>query len=143
MKYDRVRKTKAGGFTLIEVLVSIALLFMTIGAVFYFYSHMMDNHSRLKEKYKVLRIAREFVDSLVFGHNPAMLSAKSGSKAVENYLLAWNIYPSGEPKELLFTSGIPPMVQLKRVHLQIFKKGTSRAILELQFLVNTIFEPGK
>jgi prepilin-type N-terminal cleavage/methylation domain-containing protein len=131
------------GFTLIEVLVSITILFLVIAAVFYFYSHLMDNQVKLKEKYTILRIGREFVDSLIFGNDPEMLASSRGQREERDFVLRWNIYPAEDERAVLFTSGVAPMAQLNRVHLEIIKKDTGKSVLDLHFLVNTISPAGK
>ncbi|UCH94033.1 MAG: type II secretion system protein [Candidatus Aminicenantes bacterium] len=131
------------GFTLIEVLVSITILFLVIASVFYFYSHLMDNQAKLKEKYKILRMGKEFVDSFIFGSDPEILSITGGQREVEDFILRWNIYPAEDERAVLFTSGVAPMAQLKRVHLEIIKAETGKSVLDLHFLVNTISPAGK
>ena len=131
------------GFTLIEVLVSITILFLVIGAVFYFYSHLMDNQAKLKEKYTILRIGKEFVDSFIFGNDPEMLAGSGGKREERDFVLRWNIYPAEDERAVLLTSGVAPMAQLKRVHLEIIKKDTGKSVLDLHFLVNTISPAGK
>ena len=147
---------RSHGFTLIEVLVSITILFLVIkashilvvvvlviAAVFYFYSHLMDNQAKLKEKYTILRIGKEFVDSFIFGNDPDMLARSGGQREERDFVLRWNIYPAEDERAVLFTSGVAPMAQLKRVHLEIIKKDTGKSVLDLHFLVNTISPAGK
>lgn len=131
------------GFTLIEVLVSITILFLVIGAVFYFYSHLTDNQVKLKEKYAILRIGKEFVDSFIFGNEPDILARSGGQREERDFVLRWNIYPAEDERAVLFTSGVAPMAQLKRVHLEIIKKNTGKSVLDLHFLVNTILPAEK
>ena len=131
------------GFTLIEVLVSITILFLVIGAVFYFYSHLMDKQEKLKEKYTILRIGKEFVDSFVFGNNPDMLAGGGGQREERDFVLRWNIYPVEDERAVLFTSGVAPMAQLKRVHLEIIHKDTGNSVLDLHFFVNTVLPAKK
>ena len=130
------------GFTLIEVIVSIAILFLAIAAVFYFYSNLMDNQTKLKEKYVILRISREFVDSMVFSNDPYMTERKSGRREAEGFILDWKINPAEEKRDVLFTSGLAPVAQLQRVHLEVIKKKTGKKVLDLHFLLNTISTPG-
>jgi prepilin-type N-terminal cleavage/methylation domain-containing protein len=136
-------KRRSEGFTLIEVLISITILFLVIGAVFYFYSQLMDNQAKLKEKYTILRIGKEFVDSFIFGNDPDMLARSGGQREERDFILHWNIYPAEDERAVLFTSGVAPMAQLKRVHLEIIKKDTGNSVLDLHFLVNTISPAGK
>lgn len=136
-------KRRSEGFTLIEVLVSITILFLVIGAVFYFYSQLMDNQAKLKEKYTILRIGKEFVDSFIFGNDPDMLARSGGQREERDFILRWNIYLAEDERAVLFTSGVAPMAQLKRVHLEIIKKDTGKSVLDLHFLVNTISPAGK
>lgn len=131
------------GFTLIEVVVSITLLFMVVAAVFYFYSNLMDNQGKFKEKYALLRISREFVDSFVFSSDRAEAMQKGGRIIVEGFILRWRVSPVEKKREVLYSSGMPPMAQLHRVHLQIFKKQGGKQLLELKFLANIIFPPGE
>lgn len=131
------------GFTLIEVIIAIAVLFLAVASVFYFYSNLMDNQAKLKEKYTILRISREFVDSLVFS-NDFDVTGKGkgrGRREAGGFILAWDIYPAEEKREILFTSGIAPLAQLNRVHLQVIKKETGKRVLELHFLINSISAP--
>lgn len=134
---------RSHGFTLIEVLVSITILFLVIGAAFYFYSQLMENQVKLKEKYTILRIGKEFVDAFVFGNNPEMLALSGGQREERDFVLRWNIYPVEDERAVLFTSGVAPMAQLKRVHLEIIKKDTGKSVLDLHFFVNTISPAGK
>jgi prepilin-type N-terminal cleavage/methylation domain-containing protein len=135
--------TPINGFTLIEVLISITILFLVIGAVFYFYSHLMDNQARFREKYTILRIGKEFVDSFIPGNDPGMLAGSGGQREERDFVLRWNIYPVEDERAVLFTSGVAPMAQLKRVHLEIIKKKTGKSVLDLHFLVNTVLPAGK
>jgi prepilin-type N-terminal cleavage/methylation domain-containing protein len=134
---------RSHGFTLIEVLVSITILFLVIGAAFYFYSQLMENQVKLKEKYTILRIGKEFVDAFVFGNNPEILAVSGGQREERDFVLRWNIYPAEDERAVLFTSGVAPMAQLKRVHLEIIKKDTGKSVLDLHFFVNTISPAGK
>jgi prepilin-type N-terminal cleavage/methylation domain-containing protein len=136
-------KRRSAGFTLIEVLVSITILFLVIGAAFYFYSQLMENQVKLKEKYTVLRIGKEFVDAFVFGNDPDRLVRSGGQREERDFVLRWNIYPVEDERAVLFTSGVAPMAQLKRVHLEIIKKDTGKSVLDLHFFVNTISPAGK
>ncbi|MCP5048975.1 MAG: type II secretion system protein [bacterium] len=138
----KTKRSRAGGFTLIEVVVSIALLFMVVAAVFYFYSNLMDNQGRIKEKYALLRIAREFVDSFAFSGGGG-LNMDGGRREIEGFMLMWTSEPAEDEREVLFSSGVLPVAQLKRVHLQIFNKMTRQQVLELDFLLNTISRPGE
>jgi prepilin-type N-terminal cleavage/methylation domain-containing protein len=130
------------GFTLIEVLLAITLLFMVISAVFYFYSNLMENQGKIKEKYALLRTAREFVDSLVFSGDRGLTLGSGGKRETDRFLLRWKIYPAEKPREVIYSSGMAPTAQLKRVHVQFFRKETKRQVLELHFLVNAIYPPG-
>jgi type II secretory pathway pseudopilin PulG len=131
------------GFTLIEVIIAITILFLVIGSIFYYYSQVMENQAKLKEKYRILRIAREFVDSMVFSNDTVMLAMTEGKSEIEDFQLRWHVYPVEDGREVLFTSGILPLAQLKRVHLEIIKKGTGKSVLDLHFLLNTISSPTK
>jgi prepilin-type N-terminal cleavage/methylation domain-containing protein len=133
---------KKDGFTLIEVIIAIAVLFLAIAAVFYFYSNLMGNQAKLKEKYTILRISREFVDSVVFSGDLAVRARNKGRREAEGFILKWDIYPAEEKREVLFTSGIAPLAQLNRVHLEVIKKATGKRVLELHFLLNNISSPG-
>ena len=134
---------KKRGFTLIEVIVSITILFLVVAAVFYFYSHLMDNQARLKEKYRILRIGKEWVDSFIFGNNQELLAVKKGQRQIEDFILLWEMNPIEDGREVLFTSGLAPLAQLQLVHLKLLKKNTGKSVLDLNFLVNTISPPEK
>jgi len=133
---------KSKGFTLIEVIISITVLFLAVASVFYFYSNLMNNQEKLKEKYTILRITREFVDTLIFSNDPDMTDKNSGRLESEGFILKWDIYPAGEKRDVLFTSGLQPQAQLKRVYLEVIKKETGKKVLDLHFLKNTISMPG-
>ena len=92
------------GFTLIEVILAITLLFMVIAAVFYFYSNLMENQGKIKEKYALLRTAREFVDSIVFSGDRGLALESGGKRETDRFLLRWKIIPGGrtEGGDLLF-----------------------------------------
>ena len=134
---------KDNGFTLIEVIVSITILFLVVASVFYFYSHLMDNQAKLKEKYRVLRIGKECVDSFIFGNDPGLLTVKKGRREIEDFILLWEMNPVEDGREVLFTSGLAPLAQLQLVHLELLKTNTGNNVLDLHFLVNTISPSGK
>ena len=134
---------KSKGFTLIEVIISIAVLFLAIASVFYFYSNLMNNQAKLKEKYTILRVTREFVDSFIFSNDPDLTNKNSGQMEAEGFVLKWDIYPADEKKDILFISGLPPQAQLNRVYLQIVKKETGKKVLDLHFLKNITSTPGR
>jgi prepilin-type N-terminal cleavage/methylation domain-containing protein len=131
------------GFTLIEVIISITILFLVVASVFYFYSHLMDNQARLKEKYRVLRIGKEWVDRFVFGNEPELLAVRKGQREVEDFILLWEINPVEEERDVLLTSGIAPLAQLQLVHLELLQKRTGKSVFNLHFLVNIITPPGR
>lgn len=127
------------GFTLIEVIISVVILFMTVAAVFHFYSQRIDNHMRIKEKYNQIRIAREFVDTMI--NDPQLAIDEKGRNETEAYTLQWHAYPIEEKREVVFSSGKRPTAQLKRIHLDIVSKTSSHTQLSLDFLVNVIAPP--
>jgi prepilin-type N-terminal cleavage/methylation domain-containing protein len=129
------RKTKQKGFTLIEVVVSVALFAMVMGAVFYFYSNSMTNQTKLREKYTLLRVSREFVDSFI---NYNTREQKKGLDEKEGFLLEWTMTPIEEKKDVIFASGVPPTAQLNLVHVNVIKKESKQTALQLDFLVNAI-----
>jgi hypothetical protein len=114
---------------------------MAVAAVFYFYSQSMEHQAKLKEKYRILRIGKQFVDSYIFSTDPEKLTMTDGKREVEDFILQWNVYPVEDEREVIFTSGLLPLAQLKRVHLEIIKKTTGKSVLDLHFLVNTISPP--
>lgn len=126
---------KEKGFTLIEVLVSVALFAMIMGAVFYFYSNSMTHQAKLKEKYTLLRISREFVDSFINYNNHKQ---SNGLDEKEGFLFEWTMTPIEEKKDIIFSSGIPPTAQLNVVHVNVIKKESKQNVLNLDFLVNAI-----
>jgi len=134
---------KNKGFTLIEVLVSITILFLVIAAVFYFYYHSMDNQVKLKEKYRVMRISKEFIESFIFGNDWDLSVINQGQEEVEDFILQWNSYPIQDARDVILTSGVAPKAQLKRVHLRVIKKETGKSVLDLHFLVNTVIPPSE
>jgi prepilin-type N-terminal cleavage/methylation domain-containing protein len=134
---------KDKGFTLIEVIVAITILFLVVASVFYFYSNLMENQAKLKEKYRILRIGKEWVDSFIFGNDPELLMVKKGQRKVEDFILRWEMHPVEDGREVLFTSGIAPLAQLQLVHLELLKTNTGNNVLDLHFLVNTISPPEK
>jgi prepilin-type N-terminal cleavage/methylation domain-containing protein len=131
----------AKGFTLIEVVVSITIFAMVMVSVFYFFSNSMNNQEKLKEKYTILRISREFIDTFIEGWNRA--DGLKGSQEKENFILAWDMTPVEEPKDLLFSSGRAPVVQLNLVRLRVVKIETEETVLDLDFLVNTISDKAR
>jgi type II secretory pathway pseudopilin PulG len=133
---------QAPGFTLLEVIIAIALLFMVVAAVFYFYGNLMANQGKIKEKYKLLRISRAFVDSFVFRGQASIPGQQKGRLEKEGFILLWNIFPVENKREVLFSSGVVPMAQLNRVHLEILKKENRSRVMELNFLVNVFSKPG-
>ncbi|MCP4150048.1 MAG: type II secretion system protein [bacterium] len=136
MKKSALNKTHNQGFTLIEVIVAITLFTMVIGAVFYFYSNYMNNQAKLKERYAVMRISRDFIDAFI--SDPANIDSPGGTEEIEGFILDYQLYPAGKKEEVLLTSGRPPMAQLKVVHLQVIQKNTGKNLLDLHFLYNTI-----
>jgi prepilin-type N-terminal cleavage/methylation domain-containing protein len=134
-------EAKKSGFTLIELILAITILFMAVAAVFYFYSQSLEHQAKLKERYRVLRIGKQFVDSYIFSTDPEKLTMTDGKREVEDFILQWNVYPVEDEREVIFTSGVLPLAQLKRVHLEIIKKTTGKSVLDLHFLVNTISPP--
>ncbi len=136
------QKNQARGFTLLEVIIAISLLFMVVAAVFYFYGNLMENQGKIKEKYKLLRVSRAFVDSFVFRGRASIPGQQKGQLEEEDFILKWNTFPIENKREVLFSSGEAPMAQLKRVHVEIFKKGKGNRVMELQFLVNVFSNPG-
>lgn len=134
---------KDNGFTLIEVILAITLLFMVVAAVFYFYSNLMDNQGKIKEKYILLRVAREFVDSFVFTQDRGLALQKRGRREIEGYILEWRIAAAEPPREVVYSSGIAPTAQLKRVYVRFIKKDTGNQVLDLHFFVNAVYPPGK
>jgi len=130
------------GFTLIEVVVATTLLFMVTGAVFYFYSNLMDRQGKIKRKYIVLRLAREFMDGFVFNHQQLPRYAPGGKSEREGFRLEWNTAPAEQAREVLYSSGLPPMAQLHRVNCRIINLESGNQVMELNFLVNIIFKPG-
>lgn len=152
MKPPRARRTQNNtayrdpqhggkGFTLIEVVVAITIFALVMTAVFYFFSNSMNNQEKLKEKYTILRISREFIDTFIEGWNRS--EGMKGSQEKENFILAWDMTPVEEPKDLLFSSGRAPIVQLNLVRLHVIKKETNEPVLDLDFLVNTISDTAR
>lgn len=129
------RKTKANGFTLIEVVVSVALFAMVMAAVFYFYSNSMTNQAKLKGKYTLLRVSREFVDSFI---NYNTREQKKGLDEKEGFLLEWTMTPIEEKKDVIFASGVPPTAQLNRVHVNVINKESKQTVLQMDFLANAV-----
>lgn len=123
------------GFTLVEVVVSVALFAMVMGAVFYFYANSMTNQAKLKEKYTLLRVSREFVDSFI---NYNSREQSKGLDEKEGFLLEWTMTPIEEKKDVFFASGVPPTAQLNLVHVNVIKKESKQTVLNLDFLVNAI-----
>ncbi|MDQ1354686.1 MAG: hypothetical protein QG657_4995 [Acidobacteriota bacterium] len=134
-----MKKTKIAanekGFTLVEVVVSVALFAMVMGAVFYFYANSMSNQAKLKEKYTMLRISREFVDSFI---NYNTREQKKGLDEKEGFLLEWSMSPVEEKKDVIFSSGVLPTAQLNRVHVNVINKESKQTVLQMDFLVNAV-----
>ena len=128
---------------MIEVILAITLLFTVIAAVFYFYSNLMGNQEKVKEKYTLLRVAREFVDSFVFTQDRGLAMQKKGRREIEGFILKWNTYPAEEPREVIYSSGIAPTAQLKRVYVRFFKKESNQQVYDMLFLVNVVYPPGR
>lgn len=127
--------TNENGFTLVEVVVSVALFAMVMGAVFYFYANSMSNQAKLKEKYTLLRVSREFVDSFI---NYNTREQTKGLDEKEGFLLEWTMTPVEEKKDVIFASGVPPTAQLNLVHVNVINKESKQTALQLDFLVNAI-----
>ncbi|MCU0288624.1 MAG: type II secretion system GspH family protein [Acidobacteria bacterium] len=133
MKNKKV--TKENGFTLVEVVVSVALFALVMGAVFYFYANSMTNQAKLKEKYILLRVSREFIDSFI---NYSTKKQSKGLDEKEGYLFEWTMSPIEEKKDIIFASGIPPTAQLNMVHVNVIHKESKQTVLNLDFLANAI-----
>ncbi|MCP4217096.1 MAG: type II secretion system protein, partial [bacterium] len=130
------RRHKAGGFTLIEVVIAITIFAMVAGAVFYFYSNQVDNQIKLKEKYSLMRLTRQFIDTFTGDENNRNI--ENGSTEMEDYVFEWTLHAVEKPREVRMTSGLAPLAQLKLVHLQVFRKKNGGQVLSLDFLFNTI-----
>ncbi len=107
-----------------------------MGAVFYFYSNQANHQEKLKEKYTVIRLARQFVDNVI--NDASNRYGESGSEETEGFILEWKRYPAEDRRDIVLSSGLPPQTQLHLVHLQVFKKETGNNVLELHFLRNRI-----
>lgn len=129
------KESSENGFTLVEVVVSVALFAMVMGAVFYFYANSMTNQAKLKEKYTLLRVSREFVDSFI---NYNTREQSKGLDEKEDFLLEWTMTPVEEKKDVIFASGVPPTAQLNLVHVNVIKKESKQTVLNLDFLVNAV-----
>lgn len=131
-----MKNNRPSGFTLIEVIISIAIFSIVMVAVFYFYSNTMNNQEKIREKYTILRISREFIDS--FTANTENWVTPKGSQDKENFILQWEMNPVEDGKEIIFTSGRAPVARLHMVHLWVIKKETGNAVMELDFLYNHV-----
>jgi len=121
---------KDRGFSLLEVLISIVILSSIVISVFYFYSGTIGNHKKLNEKYKLFRISREFIDNFQETEN-------SGKEEREGFLLRWESFPIEESRKLMRAEGgINSFLQLKLVHLEIFRKSNKKNLLSLNFIHN-------
>ncbi len=129
-------KTSESGFTLIEVIVAIVIFSMVMAAVFYFYSNAIDNQGKLREKYTILRISRQFVDSFTAGAVP--WDGRRGQQDMGDFVMDWKMFPVEDGREVVFTSGRPPLAQLNVVRLRVIKKETNLQVYSLDFLFNTI-----
>jgi len=132
---DTTKETNENGFTLVEVVVSVALFAMVMGAVFYFYANSMSNQAKLKEKYTLLRVSREFVDSFI---NYNTREQTKGLDEKEGFLLEWTMTPVEEKKDVIFSSGVPPTAQLNMVHVNVINKASKQTALQMEFLVNAV-----
>lgn len=124
---------------MIEVIVAIVILFMAVSAVLYFYSQRMESQQRIKEKYRLIRTAREFVDTFI--NDKTMADEENGQRETADFIITWKVFPAEEEKEIIFSSGRRPVAQLKRVHLEFTAKATGNRVLDLHFLINTISPP--
>jgi prepilin-type N-terminal cleavage/methylation domain-containing protein len=118
------------GFSLLEVLISILILSLIVLSVFYFYSGIIGNQQKLNERYKILRISREFIDNFREIKN-------YGKEEREGLLLEWEAFPIEEPRKMMRSAGgLDRFLQLKLVHLEILRKSNKKSLLSLNFVYN-------
>jgi prepilin-type N-terminal cleavage/methylation domain-containing protein len=118
------------GFTLIEVLASITILFLVLATVFYYFSGSMRSQQKLSQKYILLRISREFIDNFNYTRDRGRLEK-------EGYILDWQCYPLEKSRVYLdvMNSGSLEM-QLKLIHLDVFPIQNSQNKLSINFIYN-------
>ncbi len=120
------------GFTLIEVLVSITLFFITMVSVFHYFSNHIQNHNKISEKYKILRITKDFIDSFKWS-TPLQ---KEGTSNIEEYVIKWKMFPIEDKRRVLNTSGRLTYFQLSLVKMSLINKNSKKQLYKTSFLVN-------
>ena len=120
------------GFTLLEVVIAIMIFMIVMVAVFQYFSGMMNHQEKIKEKYRLIRVARETIDS--FLNTPD--GAESGSIEKEGFLLKWEIFPAEDKRRIPYTGGATTFAQLKLVHLTILRGRGREEVARYDFLVN-------
>lgn len=121
---------KDKGFSLLEVLISVIILSSIVVSVLYYFSGTIDNQKKLIEKYKILRICREFIDNFQEKEN-------SGKEEKEGILLEWEVFPVEEARKLIgIGRGINTFLQMKLVHVEIFRVSNRKKLLSLNFITN-------
>ena len=120
------------GFTLIEVLVSIILFLMVITSVFYYFSNLIQNHSKINEKYKILRITKGFIDSFKWD----IPVKKRGLWNNENYIIEWEKHPVEDKRKILYTSVGVRYIQLNLVKMNVLRKSSKKNLYTTNFLIN-------
>ena len=120
------------GFTLLEVVIAIMIFMIVMVAVFQYFSGMMNHQEKIKEKYRLIRVARETIDS--FLNNPP--TEESGSVEKEGFLIQWEIFPAEDKRRIPYTGGAATFAQLKLVHLQVLSARDRDELARYDFLIN-------
>ncbi len=123
---------KQRGFTLLEVVIAIMIFMLVMVAVFQYFSGMMNHQEKLKEKYRLIRVARETIDSFLDNS----VTAESGSQEKEGFLINWEIFPAEDKRRIPYTGGATTFAQLQLVHLTIRKSGDRKELAVYDFLIN-------
>lgn len=120
------------GFTLLEVVIAIMIFMIVMVAVFQYFSGMMNHQEKIKEKYRLIRVARETIDS--FLNNSAV--SETGSFEKEGFLVKWEIFPAEDKRRIPYTGGATTFAQLKLVHLTILRERSREEVARYDFLIN-------
>jgi len=120
------------GFTLLEVVIAIMIFMLVMVAVFHYFSGMMNHQEKLREKYRLIRVAREAIDHFI----GEPVQEASGSWQKEDFVVRWETFPAEDKRRIPYTVGATSFAQLKLVHLTITRAGTQTQLASYDFLIN-------
>ncbi len=131
-RFQAAGNTAGRGFTLIEVVIAIMIFMLVMVAVFHYFSGMMSHQEKLKEKYRLIRVAREAIDSFL----DKSAVEESGSWEKEGFLIKWEAFPAEDKRRIPYTAGATAFAQLKLIHLTIHTAGERTLLAAYDFLIN-------